>query len=192
MERDGDCPKPRVSASLACRLGCSRDFSSSTGRILASVDLAMSERVTRSDPIFAASGSSVGFRSINLRGDQVSVTSGPRSNATIFRGGRPASTRGLRARLRGGDRRRSNRRWTISAAGSRSDRRAEPIIRGQAQIVGHNNPNGRTTPPVVAAEATIGAGVAAPPPRRNRRRTGQAHSRLQQMFVRLRERVGRA
>ena len=70
------------------------------------------------------------------------------------------------------------------------DRRAEREIRGQAQIVGHDNLEWRdTVPPVVAAEGNrrgaAAAGAETKPPT-------TAGSTFTQMFVRLRRAVGRA
>jgi len=70
------------------------------------------------------------------------------------------------------------------------DRRAEREIRGQAQIVGHNNLEWRdTVPPLVKADGDrrgAAAAIAAKKP------AATASSALAQMFVRLRRAVGRA
>jgi transcriptional regulator with XRE-family HTH domain len=71
------------------------------------------------------------------------------------------------------------------------DRRAEPIIRGQAQIVGHDKLDWRDQPPDAAEGERRGAsatGRAQPPPSFM---TG-AIAAFTQMFLRFRERVGRA
>ena len=66
------------------------------------------------------------------------------------------------------------------------DRRAELLIRGQAQIVGHDRLEWRdAVPPKVAAEGERRGAAAAKPPR------AAAGSAFAQMFVRLRRAVGR-
>jgi transcriptional regulator with XRE-family HTH domain len=70
------------------------------------------------------------------------------------------------------------------------DRRAEREIRGQAQIVGHNNLEWRdSVPPVVAADGDRRGAAAAVASNKQPATTG---STLTQMFVRLRRAVGRA
>ena len=70
------------------------------------------------------------------------------------------------------------------------DRRAEREIRGQAQIVGHDNLEWRDAVPPVVAAAGERRGAAAAAAASTRPAT--ANSTLMQMFVRLRRAVGRA
>jgi transcriptional regulator with XRE-family HTH domain len=74
------------------------------------------------------------------------------------------------------------------------DRRAEPIIRGQAQIVGHDTLDWQDhVPPVVAAAGDRrGAAAAAAAPKPPPSRMASAVAAFMQMFMRLRERRGRA
>jgi transcriptional regulator with XRE-family HTH domain len=71
------------------------------------------------------------------------------------------------------------------------DRRAEPVIRGQAEIVGHANLEWRDhVPPVIAADGDRrGAANAKPQPPHW---TAGAIAAFTEMFVRLRRAVGRA
>src|SRR5215208_215325 len=71
---------------------------------------------------------------------------------------------------------------------SQGDRRAEPLIRGQAKIVGHDNLDWQDpVPPVVAAEGDRRGAASAAAKK-------QPHwtAAFSQMFVRLRRAVGRA
>ncbi len=70
------------------------------------------------------------------------------------------------------------------------DRRAEPTIRGQAQIVGHEKLEWRDHPPSADGDrrGAAAAGRTQPPPTL----MASAVNAFTQMFVRLRERVGRA
>jgi hypothetical protein len=73
------------------------------------------------------------------------------------------------------------------------DRRAEPIIRGQAQIVGHDNLEWRDqVPPVVAADGDRRGAAAAAAKKQPPHRMAGAVAAFMHMFVRLRERRGRA
>jgi transcriptional regulator with XRE-family HTH domain len=73
------------------------------------------------------------------------------------------------------------------------DRRAEPIIRGQAQIVGHNKLEWRDpVPPVVAAEGDRRGAATAATKKHPPHWMAGAAAAFMQMFVRLRERRGRA
>jgi transcriptional regulator with XRE-family HTH domain len=72
------------------------------------------------------------------------------------------------------------------------DRRAEPIIRGQAQIVGHDKLDWRDQPPPGDADGDrrgAAAAAAKPPPPHW---MAAAVAAFTQMFVRLRRAVGRA
>jgi transcriptional regulator with XRE-family HTH domain len=73
------------------------------------------------------------------------------------------------------------------------DRRAEPIIRGQAQIVGHDKLEWRDqVPPVVAADGDRRGAAAAAEKKQPPHRMAGAVAVFMQMFIRLRERRGRA
>ena len=71
------------------------------------------------------------------------------------------------------------------------DRRAEPIIRGQAQIVGHHNLEWRDQPPPVVTDGDRRGAAAAGRAKPSPTLMAGAVAAFTQMFIRFRERVGR-